>query len=1153
MVRFPELPEPTPPVRDVARTEPYVPIGKDQDLPTASPRPPTGPGTGADAPGLPDAVAPLESHTRFGKYELIRELGRGGMGAVYQAYHPGLRKHFALKILVSGPRASGDHAARLQREAQALARLSHPGIVAVYDVGEEEGRLYLAMEYVDGESLDRRVAAGPVPSAEAAAIVRRIAIAVQAAHDAGVLHRDLKPANILQDREGALKVSDFGLAKIEDPVQLGTTRTGAIMGTPPYLSPEHVEQGMRAVDAQSDVYQLGVVLYELLTGQRPYEGDSSTEILLRIARQDPPPPRTRVAGIDAAVETICLKAMAREKSFRYRTARDLAEDCRRFAEGEAILARPEPGHARAWRWVRRRKALAAAVAAAVVIASAAGGFAWRARVLEEEVLRALRDSARSSVDAVLMVRRVGGKLRLARETFVPPLEDAARRAIARAPRLAEPHYRVGRVYRALLRFDAALEEQSRALAKDPGHPGALYERAVLLAHFYGRRVAELRDARLARIGKARVTGQWFAALDGSPAGPDLPPDDELAAEDAEALRLRDAIRADLARLEAGWNAVGTSSVAPAGAEAISPGWLTALRGFALAYGTDADQARAAEFLREATDADPLLEEAWEARARLDIGRGAFPEAVVLLSRALEHDAGYVPFLLLRAETRRSLGLRRQAEGAAPEEEWNNAETDLAAAVAVDPEFADAWSARARLRFSWGVWLDSRTGAAGEKYALAIEDFGRAIALDSGSAERWHGRASVHMIRGLYQDRMGADPVASYRAAVEDFDRVLALAPGLVEAWLDRAETRNNWGVWLTRQRRDPGDLFTAAIADLGEAIRMAPDSPQGWLRRGNVRMNRGVGLEDGGDPAPSWDEAADDFEQAARRAPEAAEPLWRLGNLLSYRAGFASRHGGDPGPWFERALAALERAVRVDPREPLSWQTKANLESNWAGYQESRGGDGLSWLQEAEADCGRAIDLRPEDASMWITRGDLRCRIASVQARRAGNASDAWQAALEDYGRATELLPALDTAWLARGGLHHQMAIQSESRGEDPREHFQAARADLDRAVAASPSTGGARLRRAQMGIDQARSLHRRGENPNPLLELARADLDAELAERPGHPEVLRTRGVLHMNRGDWAAAVADLEAAEKSHPSPHPTFRRMLEDARRRLGERPR
>ncbi len=296
---------------------------------------PTQPSTESAKPTLP---------REFGDFTLMGELGRGGMGVVYRAQQKSLNRVVALKMIREAHLASTDDGARFRAEAEAAARLHHPNIVTVYEVGTHEGQAYFCMEYVPGPTLAQRIhAEGPLPNREAARIVAVIAQAVQHAHEQGVLHRDLKPSNILLSVESGTdstsgmpnpKVTDFGLAKQFDSVE-SLTRTGAVVGTPSYMSPEQAGSRKDLTPA-SDVYSLGAILYELLTGRPPFQTSHPLDTLLLVLEQDPIPPRDLNPSVDRDLELICLKCLQKPPELRYPSAGALAKDLEAYSLGDRL-------------------------------------------------------------------------------------------------------------------------------------------------------------------------------------------------------------------------------------------------------------------------------------------------------------------------------------------------------------------------------------------------------------------------------------------------------------------------------------------------------------------------------------------------------------------------------------------------------------------------------------------------------------------------------------------------------------------------------------------------------------------------------------------------------------------------------------------------
>jgi hypothetical protein len=274
----------------------------------------------------------------FGDYELVEEIGRGGMGIVYRAVQRSLGRTVALKMLLRRDLASPADLVRFRSEAEAAARLDHPGIVPIFEVGEHDGLPFYSMRLIEGTTLAKRLAQGPLPPREAAATLAKVADAVQAAHDRGVLHRDLKPSNILIDAGGEPLVSDFGLAKrLEDSDSV--THTGAILGTPCYMSPEQAAGSRGDVGPTSDVWSLGAILYQMICGRPPFQASTPMDTLLAVLEADPPAPRSVTPAADRDLEMIALKSLQKPQDLRYASAAALAADLRAALAGEPIAAR----------------------------------------------------------------------------------------------------------------------------------------------------------------------------------------------------------------------------------------------------------------------------------------------------------------------------------------------------------------------------------------------------------------------------------------------------------------------------------------------------------------------------------------------------------------------------------------------------------------------------------------------------------------------------------------------------------------------------------------------------------------------------------------------------------------------------------------------
>jgi serine/threonine protein kinase len=444
---------------------------------------------------VPPAGAPIVPG-----YQVLDELGRGGMGVVYRAWHRSLKRQVALKMIQPGGEVRVGDLRRFRTEAEAGAALQHPNIVQIFDVGEVRDALdrpcpYLTLEYVAGGTLARHLAGVPQPPGPAAELVETLARAMQHAHERGVVHRDLKPANILMVSGGVAsgewspntthhspltthqpKITDFGLAKQLDG-DLGQTQSGAVLGTPSYMAPEQANGQRETVGPHSDIYGLGAILYELLTGRPPFRGTSVLETLDQVRHQDPVPPSRLQPKVPRDLETITLKCLQKEPARRYPSALDLAEDLRRFRNGEPIQARPVGPGERLWRWCRRNPALAGLAAAlliTLILANVVVVALWRhAEHQRSLAVQNLRDARQAVHDHFVLLSETRLPNQPGTQALQKQLWEAARAYFTRFaeqddndPTLqadaAEAHYRIGLIERQLGAADRALEAVQQA-------------------------------------------------------------------------------------------------------------------------------------------------------------------------------------------------------------------------------------------------------------------------------------------------------------------------------------------------------------------------------------------------------------------------------------------------------------------------------------------------------------------------------------------------------------------------------------------------------------------------------------------------------------------------------------------------------------------
>ncbi len=376
------------------------PGGATQRMSPADSRPVLGPESDADdgprRDGLPRSI---------GRYKVHSELGRGGMGVVVRAFDPNLRREVAIKMLIDSlARPAGtEELERFSREARVTARLRHPGIVSVHEVGQHQGRPFIVMDYVDGEPLDRVVGRDRPEPRRVAQLVIEIAQALQHAHAEGVVHRDIKPQNVLVDATGKARLTDFGLAR-DEATHHHITMTGEALGTPSFMSPEQADARHEDVGPHSDVWALGALLYHALTREVPFTGSTAIAVLNAVLNAEPTPPRQLDPGLPVDLETIALRCLEKEPEHRYGSAKVVAEELERYLRGEPILARPISTAHRVKRWARRNRGLSSAVVGAAVLALLVGVLSIglvRERGRNDTGVQRLIATARADVDTSL--------------------------------------------------------------------------------------------------------------------------------------------------------------------------------------------------------------------------------------------------------------------------------------------------------------------------------------------------------------------------------------------------------------------------------------------------------------------------------------------------------------------------------------------------------------------------------------------------------------------------------------------------------------------------------------------------------------------------------------------------------------------------------
>jgi tetratricopeptide (TPR) repeat protein len=789
------------------------------------------------------------------RYELLQKIGEGATSVVYRGWDRELSRPVAVKILRETLALHPTARQRFRREVETAAGLADTHVVGVFDAGEESGRLYLVMELVDGRSLASLLTEKRSRD-DSLRLLEQAARGVAAAHAKGVVHRDLKPGNILVSASGEAKVADFGLAHLVDSTT-ELTRTGSALGTPLYMAPEQV-RGDKELKASTDVYALGAILYEILSGRAPHAGETAAELYSKILNDDPVPPRTIDPAIPADLETVALRALHKDPYRRYADAAAFAEELRRVRAGEPIAARPATAFDR-WRRRVRRNPIPFLLGAGALVAAAVVLTVWygenaRYRRERDEAVTTLRDLARVSVDSALKRRRLGeNKAMLA---ALPPLEQMYRLTSSKAPSVAEVDYLMGRMWRALMDPEPALACQEQALRKDPTYAPALYERAVLLS-------SKLRDSQLSLPGRQRLADAGNTSMSSI-----------MESLTAEIARQRATIIADCEALQRG---LGEKA-------GMTDANVLAIRGIlASLQGRIAD---ASTLLRQAIERDPTLEEAWEALSyAMTLPEGGIKDplerwrlAEACTTEALGHDRGYAPHYMGRSRIRIERAGFLHQRGQDYEPDLTAAAADISLLLDLTPHWYEGWKQRAVIHTNRAGYLSAAGKDPMPDWSAAEAALLQAVRINPGSPSCWRRLGEARTRQATDKIQRGEDPLERFERAEHDYTRAIETDGDKAFHLNLRADLKFRKALYLAKTGRDPVPDLTSAEADETRAIEIWAGFDDARVNRGKLRQERALRHEKAGDAKGAvrdYEAAAEDFAEVVRRQPSLKPQLQR--------------------------------------------------------------------------------------------------------------------------------------------------------------------------------------------------------------------------------------------------------------------------------------
>ncbi len=1104
-------------------TDETHPLPHDTILDIPPCRAPASPGmaptAGASASG--HDAAPLPN---LGRYRLCRKLGQGGMGVVWKAWDPDLSRFVALKQIKWVLRTEDDAVPRLLREARLAARLRHPSLVRVLDVGVVDGLPILAMEYVEGrtfgellrESGGAKRTGSPIPPERLRAEVEILASAAEGvahAHREGIIHRDLKPDNILLDLESRALVTDFGLA-CEGPGGDGhaatrLTRTGQVLGTPAYMSPDQLGGDSQVLRPQVDVWALGVMLYEVLTGRLPFESEDTVRLLASILTADPVPPSRACPACPAELEAVCLAALAKDPAQRYPDAGPFAEELRRWLRGEPVVTPVRGAAERLWRRIRVRQQTAAALVCVLLAASGAGAWGWLARRATLQHGREQLAQIASAVDGL-------GEAIMTTPMTRESLAELARQPLALVEEILEqdPASGPARAWRGMARDLAGLPgaeaDFDLACERAPDDPTVWYLRGT----YYAAKFSLARPLPAALLTPGRVI---FL-----PARP----------ESERERSWRERAVADLTRMVA-LSSQGTTT---------GPRKLQQLcrAEIALAAGDDAGCEVA---LAECAGLDHPS--AWLILARACQHLRRFDDAVGLCGRVLARWPECAEAFRLRALAGHARGVVREAAGAGGEDDYRAAIVDLDEVLRRAPEWSGALFDRGAVRTRLAGFATKKGADPMAVLAAALDDFDAALAIDPAEPTGYLNRGDARGLRARAQAARGLDPREAWAEAVRDFDQAIVLGLTNGSANCNRADSYLHLGDWQATHGLDPSDAYAKALADLDAAIRSEPGFAFAYDSRGEVRSALAEwGESRGNDPRAQLRGAIADHEEALRRDPGLHLAHLNLSARLRALGQAEAARGLDPRGSWRQAIAACGEAVARGYEPAEARDRRGTARTLLAAAESDRGEDPRGLLREAIEDFGAALVLNPSQFGTWSNRGNAWRKLGQADGARGADPRESLRKSIADLGESLRLNPGSAAVYVNRGVALASLGEANEGRGADPRESFRLAIRDYGSALALSPGNPVACSNRSAGWLRLGRAEFALGADPRDSFRSALADAEQALAANPRYGSALANAG--------WA--LVELGQAEaRRNTDPCGGYLRALRRFDEASGENPR
>ncbi|MHC5079258.1 MAG: protein kinase domain-containing protein [Planctomycetota bacterium] len=1099
----------------------------------------------------------------MGPYQILSELGRGGMGVVYKAFQPALKRMVALKVLISGEDASEEAIARFQREAEAVAKLGHhPNIVPVHDIGREGRHHYFAMHHVEGKPLDRMIDDGEITPKQAAGIAKKLAEALQHAHQHGVLHRDVKPSNVLMafprfesepsgepkgeipnpksqiptksqipnlndtgsgrsGRAGAVRhsprriqpataegasgesgsepmLTDFGLAKDVES-ESKMTRSGVTLGTPAYMPPEQAKGLLAEVDERSDVYSLGATLYEMLVLHPPFEGDSIGDIVRKILFHEPVAPRKVNRSVEKDLETICLKCLEKDPDRRFGSAGALASDLGLYLEGRPILARPPGVGEKVQRTLRRHKIASLGVAAAVVALAVGGIFGWLGWASGVRE----REEAQKRVERLLGKNRAVSAVFRSAETQLGDVVKELREA--RYVPQARRREITGRLWPEVTAFEKNVPGDSASQAAMLAILGWLkfqagYEDEAF--PYFERSRSVDPDVLYGVLFEAMV---WLVRyIEGQKEPATWTWEGNIAFDEVpgETPEMREA--------RAKFEEVLRSFRGAASWEASSAADLSAvLEGFRRIQGQDL---RGAE--EGLTRALSIPEVAWfeveirQARARVRYFMKSFNACREDVEWILNRHSKNIEGLLYRGKLLSAEAGMKRLEGKDPIPSFRKSIQVYDGLIGLLPSVPIFYKLRGNVYLSLGHALRVRGNDPESLFREAIKNFNAALEIHPGDRGAVYNRGNTYVSVAQYFIKRGKDPRIVLEKAVQDFDRLVNEEHYPEVTLLLRGRAYNYLAEWEVRFGTDPSNSIQKSMRDFQEILRRNPEHIGALSSKGEGFLYLGVyQTRAGEDPRESYQQGLDCCARAIGLNPKMSETYFYSANLRIQLGHYVSKRGEPAIGHYRKAAEECTQGLRFARKFPDLLTTRGSAHRMIAQWETKRGKDPVNAYEKALADLDEALRFNPNDAGAIQTLGEVYFCLGEDQHARGDDPVESLERAIREFTRTLQLDPNDVMAFRSRGGCLFRLGEVLESCGKEARGIFHRAIEDYSEVLSRNPRDRETLPNRASVRLMIARLQMASGEDPRETLRMAIEDCNTSLRLYPQNGSALANRG----------------------------------------------